>query len=63
MTDHPLFMGDVWNIHDLQLMYGTYASNGRHMEHSHIMVDIQGMPALWKMARTPKTDKAQTETA
>ena len=55
-------MGDVWNIHDLQLMYGTYASNGRHMEHSHIMVDIQVMPALWKMARTPKTDKSQTET-
>ena len=25
-------MGDVQNIHDLQLMYGTYATNSRHME-------------------------------
>ena len=38
-------MGDVWNIHDLRLMYSTYASNGRHTEHSHFMVDVQDMPA------------------
>ena len=38
-------MGDVWNIHNLWLMYGTYVSNGRHMEHSCFTVDIQDMPA------------------
>ena len=60
-TDHPCFMGDVWNVHDLQLMHGTYASNRRCMECSHFTVDVQGMPALWKMFRTPKTNKAQTK--
>ena len=45
-TDHPCFMGDVWNVHNLQLTYGTYASNGRCMEHSRFTVDVQGMPAL-----------------
>ena len=61
-TDHPCFMGDVWNVHDLWLMYGTYASNGRPMECSCFMVDVQDMPAPWKMVRTSKTDKAQTST-
>ena len=56
-TDHPHFTGDIRNVHDLQLTYGTYASNGRHTECSHFMVDIQGMSALWKMVRTPKMTK------
>ena len=50
-------MGDLQNIHDLRLTYGTYASNGRHMEHSHFMVDVQGTPAPQKMVRTPKLTK------
>ena len=50
-------MGDVWNAHVLQLTYGTYASNGRHMECSCFTVDVQGMPALWKMVRTPEPTK------
>ena len=53
-TDHPHFMGDVRNVHDLQLTYGTYMSNGRHMKCSRFMVDVQGMPALRKMVRTPE---------
>ena len=53
-TDHPRFMGDVWNVHDLQLTYGTYTSNGRCTECSHFTVDVQGMPALQKMVRTPE---------
>ena len=61
-TDHPCFMGDVLIIHDLQLTYGTYMSNSRHMECSHFTVDVQGMPAPWKTVRTPKTDKPQTTT-
>ena len=61
-TDHPHFTGDVRNIHDLWLTYGTYVSNGRHTECSHFTVDIQDMPASWKTVRTPKTDKAQTTT-
>ena len=44
-TDHPHFMGDVRNIHDLWLTYGTYVSNGRHMECSRFTVDVQGTPA------------------
>ena len=59
-TGHPRFMGDVWNIHDLQLMYGMYATNGRHMEHPHFTVDVQDTSALWKTVRTSRTDKAQT---
>ena len=39
-TDHPRFMGDVWNAHDLQLTYTMYMSNGRHTECSHFMVDF-----------------------
>ena len=31
-TGHPHFTGDVRNIHDLQLTYGLYATNGRHTE-------------------------------
>ena len=61
-TGHPRFMGDVWNLQDLWLMYGTYMSNGRRTECSHFTVDVQGMSALQKMVRTPKTDKAQTKT-
>ena len=53
---------DVRNIHDLRLMYGTYASNGRRMEHSHFMVDIQSTSALWKMVRAPKPTKHRQET-
>ena len=56
-TDHPHFMGDVWNVHDLQLTYGTYASNGRCTERSCFTVDVQGTPALWKMVRIPKPTK------
>ena len=56
-TDHPRFMSDVQNVHDLQLMYGTYTSNSRCTEHSCFMVDIQGTPALWKMVRTPELTK------
>ena len=47
-------MGNVQNVHDLWLTYAAYASNGRHMECSRFTVDIQGMPALQKMVRTPK---------
>ena len=53
-------MGDVQNIHNLQLMYSTYATNSRRMEHPHFMVDVQDMSALQKMVRTPRTDQAQT---
>ena len=53
-------MGDVWNIHDLRLMYGTYATNGRHTECTCFMVDVQDMSALRKTVRTPRTDKTQT---
>ena len=61
-TDHPHFMGEVQTVHNLQLMYGTYTSNGRCMEHSCFMADVQGMSALQKMVRTPKTNTAQTKT-
>ena len=50
-------MGDVWNVHDLWLTYGTYTFNGRHTECSHLTVDVQGMSVLWKTARTPKPTK------
>ena len=53
-------MGDVWNIHDLRLMYGSYATNGRHTECPHFMIDVQDTPALWKTVRTPGTNQAQT---
>ena len=46
-------MGDVWNIQDKQLTYGTHMTNGRHTEHSHFTVDIltevdnlQGVPPI-----------------
>ena len=54
-------MGDRWDIHDLQLMYGLYATNGRRTEHSCFMVDVQVMSALWKTFRTPRTDQAQSK--
>ena len=54
-------MGDVWNIHDLWLMYRTYATNGRYMEHPRFTVDIQDTSALQKTVRTPRTDQAQTK--
>ena len=50
-------MGDVQNVHDLWLTYSTYASNDRHTECSCFTVDVQGMPALQKMVRTPKLTK------
>ena len=53
-------MGDVWNIPDLWLMYGTYMTNGRHMEPPHFTVDVQDTSALWKMVRTSRTNQAQT---
>ena len=56
-TDHPRFMGDIQNAHDLWLTYGTYASNGRCTEHPHFMVDVQRTSALWKMIRTPELTK------
>ena len=55
-------MGDIQNVHNLQLTYSMYTSNGRCMECSCFTVDVQGMSALRKMVRTPKTDKAQTKT-
>ena len=54
-------MVDVRNIHDLWLTYGLYATNGRHTERPHFMVDIQDMSALRKTVRTPRTDQAQTK--
>ena len=41
-------------------MYGMYMTNGRCMEHSRFMVDIQDMSALQKTVRTSTTDKEQT---
>ena len=61
-TDHPRFMGDIRNVHDLQLTYGMYASSSRRTEQLCFMVDVQGTPALRKTVRTPKTDTAQTKT-
>ena len=52
-------MGDVWNVHDLWLTYGTYVSNGRCTEHSHFTVDIQGTT---EDGHNTKTHKAQTKT-
>ena len=60
-TGYPHFMGDVRNVHALRLMYGMYASNGEHTEHSHFMVDIQGMSALLKMVRTSNPTKHRQE--
>ena len=54
-------MGDIWNIHDLQLMYGSYVTNGRRTECPRFTVDVQDMSALWKMVRTSRTDQAQTK--
>ena len=59
---HPHLTGDIQNVHDLQLTYGTYASKGRRTECSRFTADIEGTSALRKMVRTPRTDKAQTET-
>ena len=53
-------MGDIQNIHNLWLTYGSYVTNGRCTERSHFTVDVQDMSALWKMVRTPRTDQAQT---
>ena len=53
-------MGDIRNIQDLWLMYGTYTTNGRHTERPCFMVDVQDTSALRKMVRTPRTDQAQT---
>ena len=59
-TGHPRFTGDIRNIHGLQLMYGSYVTNGRCTEHPHFMVDVQDTSALQKTVRTPRTDQAQT---
>ena len=53
-------MGDVWNIHNLWLTYGTYATCGSHTEHPRFMVDVQDTSALQKMVITPRTIQAQT---
>ena len=53
-------MGDVRNIHDLWLMYGSYATNGRCTERPHFTVVIQDTYALRKTVRTPRTNQAQT---
>ena len=55
-TVHPCFMGDVWDIHDLQLMYGMYVTNGRCMEHSRFMSDIQDdrIPSTTPGAEPPR---------
>ena len=45
-----------------QLRDRSVFTYGRHMEHSHFRVDVQGTPAPQKMVRTPKTDKALTTT-
>ena len=60
-TDHPCFTGDIQKVHDLWLMYGAYASNGRRIECLHFMLDIQGTSALWKTVRTPKVTKHRQE--
>ena len=60
-TGHPRFTGDIWNIHDLWLTYGSYATHGRHMERPCLTVDVQNMSSLRKMVRTPTTDQAQTK--
>ena len=52
---------DVPDIHDLELMYGMYVTNGRCMEWPHFTADVQDTSALWKTARTSRTDKAQTK--
>ena len=54
-------MGDVRNLHDLQLTYGSYAANGRCMECPHFKVDVQDMSSLQKTVRTNRTDQAQTK--
>ena len=53
-------MGEVQNIHKLQLTYGSYTTNSRHMECTRFMVDVQDTSVLWKMVRTPRTDQEQT---
>ena len=53
-------MGDVWNIQDLWLTYGLYATNGRHTERPRFTVDTQDTSALRKTVRTPRTNQAQT---
>ena len=54
-------MGDVWNIHDLRLLYGSYVTNGRCTEHPRFMVDVQDTSSLQKMIRATRTDQAQTK--
>ena len=55
-------MGEVQSIHDLQLTYGSYTTNGRHTECPRFTVDVQDTSALRKTVRTPRTDQAQTKT-
>ena len=56
-TDLSHFMGDVQNVHDLRLMYGTYTSNGRRTECSCFTVDVQDMPVPQKAVRTLELTK------
>ena len=53
-------MGDVWNIQDLWLTYGLYATNGRCTEHPCFTVDVQDTSTLQKTVRAPRTNEAQT---
>ena len=55
-------MCDGQVIHILWVTYGTSMTYGRHMEHSHFMVDVQGMSALWNTVRKPKLTKHRQET-
>ena len=54
-------MGDIWNIHDLRLTYGLYATNSRRKERPHFTVDVQDTSAIRKMVRTPRTDQVHTK--
>ena len=54
-------MGDVWNIHDLRLIYGSYVTYSRCTECAPFTVDVQDMSALRMMVRTTRMDQAQTQ--
>ena len=54
-------MGDIRNIHELWLTYGSYATNSRRTECPCLTVDVQDTSALRKMVRTPRTDQVQTK--
>ena len=55
-------MGDVWNIHNLQLTYGTYATNGRHTERPRFIVDIQASQHYGRRSEHQEPTKHRPET-